>query len=55
MPKLNKFIEQSVVHESELLKLMMFDFLPFVKRVNTSSCVKHIIIINSSDVVQVWW
>ena len=33
MHKLNKFVEQSVVHESELMKFMMFDFLHFIKPV----------------------
>ena len=55
MPKLNTFIEQSVVHESELMKLMMFDFLPFLKRVNAALVLVSNIIITSPAVVQAWW
>ena len=47
MELLNKFIEHSVVHESELMKLMMFDLLPFLKRENTALFFVQNIIINS--------
>ena len=55
MPNLNKFIEHSVVHELELMKLMMFDLLPFLKRVNTALFLVSNILINSPAVVQAWW
>ena len=55
MPKLNKFIEQSDVHESELMKLMMFDFLSFLKRVNTALFLVTNILINSPAAVQDLW
>ena len=55
MPNLNKFIEHSVVHELELMKLMMFDLLPFLKRVNTALFFVSNILINSPAVVQAWW
>ena len=55
MPMLNKFIVQSVVHESELTKLLMFDFLPFLKQVNIAFFLVSNIIINCPDVVQAWW
>ena len=55
MPKLwellNKFIEPSVVHESELMTLMMFDLLPFLKRVNAAV----FLVSNSPAVMQAWW
>ena len=49
---LNKFIEPSVVHESELMKLMMFDLLPFIKRVNIAGFLVSNIIINILAVMQ---
>ena len=51
---LNKFIEPLVVHESELMKLMMFDMLPFLKRVNTAVFLVSNIIINIPAVMQAW-
>ena len=53
MELLNKFIEPSVVDESELMKLMMFDLLPFLKQVNTIFFVLNIMI-NSPAVMQAW-
>ena len=52
MELLNKIIEPSVVHESELMKLMMFDLLPFLKRVNTAVFLMSNIIINIPAVMQ---
>ena len=55
MPKLlNKFIEPSVVHESELMKLMMFDLLPFHKRVHTAVVLVSNIIITIHAMMQAW-
>ena len=53
MELLNKFIKPSVVDELELIKLMMFDLLPFLKQVNTIFLVSNIII-NSPAVMQAW-
>ena len=54
MELLNKIIESSVVHESELMKLMMFDLLSFLKRVNTAVFLVSNIINNIPAVMHAW-